>query len=176
MRIVLTAALVLGAALAVAGSATAARDAGDDGLAAAMAATAQFGDVNVATAAGYGEFRDAQNIACIDKRGEGGMGIHYVSGAFVGDAVLDPTTPEALVYEPRPDGLHLVALEYIVFQAPWDAVHSEPPSLFGEEFELVGAGNRYGIPTFYELHAWVWKFNPHGLFNDWNPRVSCAHA
>jgi hypothetical protein len=45
--------------------------------------------------------------------------------------------------------------------------------LFGQEFELVPAGNRYGIPAFYELHAWIWKFNPLGLFADWNPRVHC---
>jgi hypothetical protein len=31
----------------------------------------------------------------------------------------------------------------------------------------------YGLPPFYELHAWLWKFNPHGFFNDWNPRVHC---
>ena len=38
------------------------------------------------------------------------------------------------------------------------------------------AGNRYGLPPFYELHAWAWKHNPRGLFDDWNPRVSCATA
>jgi hypothetical protein len=26
------------------------------------------------------------------------------------------------------------------------------------------AGNRYGLPAFYELHAWLWKDNPIGLF------------
>lgn len=50
------------------------------------------------------------------------------------------------------------------------------PSLFGQEFELVPAGNRYGLPDFYELHAWVWKHNPNGMFHDWNPTVSCAAA
>ena len=33
--------------------------------------------------------------------------------------------------------------------------------------------NRYGIPAFYALHVWAWKSNPHGVFVDWNPRVSC---
>jgi hypothetical protein len=33
--------------------------------------------------------------------------------------------------------------------------------------------NRYGLPAFWELHAWVWRHNPNGLFDDWNPRVSC---
>ena len=83
-------------------------------------------------------------------------------------------SPEALVYEPRRNGhLRLVALEYVVLQDAWDAAHASPPELFGREFELIPAGNRYGLPPFYELHAWLWKFNPRGLFDDWNPRVSC---
>jgi hypothetical protein len=142
-------------------------------LAAAKHATAAFQDVAAAAAAGYGEFRDAHGLACIEMPGVGAMGIHYVNGAFVGDAVVDATRPEALVYEPRHGQLRLVALEYIVFQAAWDAEHSDRPSLFGQEFELVPSPNRYGIPAFYELHAWVWKSNPSGLFADWNPRVSC---
>jgi hypothetical protein len=162
--LVVAVALVLGATAAMAS---------DDELAAARHATAQFQDVGVAQAAGYAEFRDAQGIACIEKPGEGGMGIHYVNGALVGDAVVDATTPEALVYEPRHGHLKLVANEYIVFQAAWDAENHQPPSLFGQEFSLTPSPNRYGIPAFYELHAWLWKFNPSGLFADWNPRVDC---
>jgi len=37
-------------------------------------------------------------------------------------------------------------------------------------------GNRYGLPPFYELHAWLWKHNPAGMFDDWNPRVVCPAA
>jgi hypothetical protein len=166
--------LLLTVAFAVAlGAAAVAASASDSELAAARHATAQFQDVGVAEAAGYGEFRDAQGIACIDKPGEGGMGIHYVNGALVGDAVVDGTTPEALVYEPRHGHLRLVANEYIVFQAAWDAEHHHPPALFGQEFSLTPSPNRYGIPAFYELHVWLWKENPSGLFADWNPRVVC---
>ena len=105
------------------------------------------------------------------------MGIHFANVALVGDGEVNAATPEALVYEPKPNGrLRLVAVEYIVFQADWDATHSSPPSLFGQEFELMSAPNRYGLPPFYELHAWIWKHNPSGMFNDWNPRVSCAAA
>jgi hypothetical protein len=85
------------------------------------------------------------------------------------------------VYEPQPNGrLRLVAVEYVVFQDAWHDAHpgdTGKPELFGEEFEAVGAGNRYGLPPFYELHAWLWKHNPKGTFGeDWNPRVSCAGA
>lgn len=59
------------------------------------------------------------------------------------------------------------------FQEAWDAQHTQPPVLFGREFHLVTAPNRYGVLAFYELHAWVWKHNPSGAFNDWNPRVTC---
>jgi hypothetical protein len=82
--------------------------------------------------------------------------------------------PKRFVYEPMPNGrLRLVALEYIVFQAAWDAEHSSPPELFGHTFMLVPAPNRFGIPAFYQLHAWIWKDNPSGMFEMWNPRVHC---
>jgi hypothetical protein len=143
-------------------------------LDAARRATAKFRKIAVAQAAGYGLLTDAAGIACIDNPGVGGMGVHYVKSALVGDGKVRATKPEALVYEPRPNGkMRLVALEYVVFQAAWDAHHRKPPRLFGQKFELVGAGNRYSLDPFYELHAWVWKHNSRGMFDDWNPRVSC---
>ena len=30
-----------------------------------------------------------------------------------------------------------------------------------------------GIPAFYALHVWIWKRNPAGLTQPWNPRVHC---
>jgi hypothetical protein len=145
-------------------------------FAAAKQATAAFHDLNTAEAAGYGEFRDAAGIACIELAGAGGMGVHYVNGGLVGDALLDPTRPEALVYEPKPGGgVRLVALEYIVFKDVWEAAgHLQPPSLFGRQFDLTNSPNRYGIPPFYALHAWLWKPNASGDLEPWNARVDCA--
>jgi hypothetical protein len=146
------------------------------GLSDARAGTAPFHDLDAAIAAGYGRLVDAAGVACIDNPA-GGMGVHYVKGALVGDAAVNAATPEALVYEPQANGrLRLVAVEYVVFQAAWDAVNDSPPSLFGREFELISSTNRYGLPAFYELHAWIWKSNPSGMFNDWNPNVTCAAA
>ena len=161
----------------LAGSAAASGPGPISQLVSAYAGTAQFLNVNNAVAAGYGKFVDAAGVACIDKPGDGGMGTHYVNGGLL-DATVNAATPEALVYETQPGGrLRLVAAEYIVFQEAWvEAGHTTPPSLFGQEFELVDAGNRYGIPAFYELHAWIWKWNPSGLFNDWNPGVTCKYA
>jgi hypothetical protein len=139
----------------------------------ARPATAHFHQVAMAERAGYQEFRDAQGIACIELEGTGAMGVHYVNGSLVGDAVLDPRQPEALVYERRGRNLHLVALEYIVFKDVWEEEHEGRPSLFGRVFDLVDSPNRYGLPPFYALHAWAWKVNPRGDFFAWNPRVDC---
>ena len=137
-------------------------------------ATARFLNITAAERAGYEILRDAQQIACIDNPGVGGMGIHYVKGDLVVDPAIDALKPEALVYEPQRNGrLKLVAVEYVVLQSAWDATNTRKPKLFGQEFALVPAGNRYGLPPFYELHAWIWEFNPLGLFDDWNPRVRC---
>jgi hypothetical protein len=139
----------------------------------ARPATAHFHNVAMADAAGYGEFPDAQGIACIELPGTGAMGVHYVNGSLVGDDVLDPRRPEALVYERRGGNLHLVALEYIVFKGIWEEEHTGRPSLFGRVFDFTDSPNRYGIPPFYSLHAWAWKVNPSGNFFAWNPRVDC---
>jgi hypothetical protein len=137
-------------------------------------ATARYHDLTKAESAGYAEFRDAQGIACIDLPGVGAMGVHYVKGSLVGDAVLDANHPEALVYERRGNNMHLVALEYIVFKQVWeDAGNQQPPTMFGRQFNLTPSPNRFGIPAFYSLHAWAWKVNPEGDFFAWNPRVNC---
>jgi hypothetical protein len=68
--------------------------------------------------------------------------------------------------------LKLVAVEYVVFVH--DRAGAEPPSLFGQEFDFVGSPNRYGLPPFYALHAWIWKPNPSGLLSAWNPSVTCG--
>jgi len=136
--------------------------------------TAKFRHLSYAKHHGYGLLTDAAGIACIDNPPLGGMGVHYVNGDLIGDPSENPRKPEALVYEPVKGHLRLVAVEYVVFQDAWRAVHpNRKPELFGHKFMLLGADNRYGLPPFYELHAWIWKHNPSGMFDDWNPRVKC---
>jgi hypothetical protein len=136
--------------------------------------TRQYRTLTVAKADGYGKFKDADGIACIDMPGEGGMGVHFVNGDLVGDGEVLKNHPEALVYDPTPQGMRLVALEYIVFRKAWRAEHpTGRPELYGEKFEAIGKDNRYGIPPFFELHVWAWKHNPSGMFEDWNPQVTC---
>jgi hypothetical protein len=143
-------------------------------VAKARKATAGFHKLAHATSAGYAELKDKDGIACIDNPGVGGMGIHYVNGDLVGRGRPILRKPDVLVYDPSPNGhMRLVALEYVVFQEAWDKDHDSPPSLFGRSFELIPEGNRYGLDPFYELHAWIWKHNSRGMFDDWNPKVSC---
>lgn len=142
-------------------------------LADARKASAPFADVDAALAAGYVKFPDLAGD-CVAQPGLGGMGIHYLNGAMV-DAELDPRRPELLVYHQGASGkLELAALEYVVPAPVWDALHAQPPLLFGHPFHLLRTPNRYGLTTpLYTLHVWLWEHNPDGLFNDWNPRVHC---
>ena len=135
-------------------------------------ATAPFMDVEEAIRAQYVKFPDLSGD-CVSEPGQGSMGIHYLNGALI-STVLDPLRPAALMYMPTKHGkLKLLGVEYIVFQAAWDAQNPQPPVMFNHPFHLVGSPNRYGVPAFYELHLWVWEHNPDGIFNDWNPAVRC---
>jgi hypothetical protein len=150
--------------------ATLAAPGGQAGFAPIRDATAAFHDLSTAQSAGYGLLP-----GCFE-HADGGMGIHYVRGDLVGDGTVNPLTPEALVYEPLPNGkLRLVAVEYVVIKDAWQG--ADPPSLFGQTFSLEPAPNEFNVPAdFYELHVWLWQPNPNGMFYEWNPMVSCANA
>lgn len=135
-------------------------------LAALRAATARYHDFDLATGAGGWQVpvpSPPAPLECLDSP-TGGMGYHFVNPGNFG--TLDPTRPQALIYEPEEDGgMRLVAVEYIVF-----APRSDPaPVLFDRKFHW---NERFGI---WALHAWVWRGNPDGLFADYNPIVSCQH-
>jgi hypothetical protein len=135
-------------------------------------ATAEFRDLDTALEAGYGKF-----LECFRHGDHMGMGQHYVNGDLVGDDVLDPLKPEALVYEPREDGtMILVAFEYLVFADVWDPNDTgrEPPTLFGQEFNLKT--NIPETPPVWALHIWLWTHNPEGQFADFNPTVFCPEG
>lgn len=138
-------------------------------IAEVRAATAGFRDFSGIEDAGYGKFLD-----CFVNNDIGGMGQHYVNGDLVGDDVLDPMQPEALVYEPTEDGeMILVAFEYLVFADVWDPDNEgrEAPMLFNREFHLKT--NIPDTPPVWALHIWLWTSNPDGVFADYNPLVFC---
>jgi predicted small secreted protein len=141
---------------------------GDDGevdaaeIIAANLATAGFQDVAVAEAAGYGNTMEA--LGCFENPEVGGMGLHFLREDLMDD-VVEVTEPEALVYELDHNGeiTGLVAHEYIVPVEAWTS--DQPPTLFGLDF------HQHPVLPLWVLHAWIWKDNPAGMFEDWNPKV-----
>lgn len=136
----------------------------------ARAATRAFRDVAVARAAGY-----APTGACVSDPKYGGMGIHFANEELIADGKLDITKPEILVYEPTPrGGLRLGAIEYLQADADQDlATDADRPSLFDLPFDGPMLGHEPGMPVHYDLHVWLYRHNPAGLFAMWNPRVDC---
>jgi hypothetical protein len=136
-------------------------------LAEARAATARFHRFDVATESDYTFL--FMDMCMVDESAAaaGGMGYHYVNTALL-DGTVEVASPEALLYEPGPNGqLNLVALEYVIPAAAWTS--AEAPVLMGQELVL----NSFGL---WALHVWLWKDNPSGIFASWNPRVSCDNA
>jgi hypothetical protein len=102
---------------------------------------------------------------------EGAMGIHFVNLTIQGPP--DPAKPNVLIYEPVGDELRLVAAEWLV---PLTADTTERPTLFGQPFQGPMEGHEPLIPqsyVHYDLHAWLFKDNPLGMFAPTNPDVSC---
>jgi hypothetical protein len=130
---------------------------------------ANYEDVDAALADGFERFGDCMSGP------QGAQGIHFTHGERIGDPTLDALHPEALMYEPRPDGsLRLIGTEYLVFQQAWhDAGNLAAPALLGREFSL---NTTLLDEPFYALHVWVWQHNPQGIFANWNPLVSCDHG
>ncbi|WP_237213708.1 hypothetical protein [Falsiroseomonas oryziterrae] len=104
----------------------------------------------------------------------GAMGVHFLNAALVGPTP-DPLRPALLVYEPAEQGrLRLVAAEWFV---PLATGITERPVLFGQPFNGPMAGHEPLMPTelhHYDLHVWLFKENPDGLFAVTNPNVGCA--
>lgn len=138
---------------------------GGDDLAQLRDATAQYHRPEAAQAAGYDLVPGLDH--CFNKPGVGAMGYHYINVSLL-DITVNFLQPEVMVYTPGPNGgLQLGAVEYVVPAALWDAEHAELPQVIGQEFHLNPS---LGV---YVLHIWVWKNNTSGMFEDWNPKVSC---
>jgi hypothetical protein len=159
-------------------------------LAQVRRATARYHNIALAFDAGYRVWSPdpfSATATCASSP-EGKMGYHLVNPDLRGspldpanaDATLDPIRPEMLLYEKRADGkLHLVGVEYLVFKAAWEREHGENapnPQLLGQTVPF----SSHAFPPLtadpvdhYELHVWIWKPNPNGMFSHWNPRISC---
>jgi hypothetical protein len=136
-------------------------------------ATAKYQDINFPL---HKEKGWAVATPCVSGPDAGAMGVHVVMGSRIADGTLDPTAPEALIYEPLPNGyFRLVGVEFIQLADDWAARNPNGgvPAVDGNLMNLVGFPNRFGLPAFYELHVWAWEDNPKGNFSDWNTHVTC---
>lgn len=135
---------------------------GNKDLATIRAATARYHDLNVALQEGFVLLHPCE------VRDEGPVGEVYVNFTRLLDGVIDPQTPDALVYEPGRAGGRpkLVAAEFAI---PY-AMVQDAPQFQGATFQNE---DEFGV---YGLHVWVWRENPNGMFAETNPRLSCGAA
>lgn len=142
------------------------------------AALAKYSDPLAAIKDGY-----FSTLACIDfpsgaKDGPieyppGAMGVHFLNPGNIGPA-LDPSKPQVLIYEPRGDKLELVAAEWFM---PEQVAQGKAPSIFGQTLAGPMDGHEPIMPAtlrHYDLHVWLWKDNPRGMFTSTNASVKCA--
>ncbi|MFV2003383.1 MAG: hypothetical protein ACC619_10430, partial [Paracoccaceae bacterium] len=153
----------------------------EQAMAAAVAASEKYQDVNVALAAGF--VKDPSG-ACVSAGAEGlppewgAMGVHYLNMAKLqitggeplgGEGIhTDFNDPAILMYEPQADGsMVLVAIENLVFQAAWSAAgNAEPPSFAGVVWDAMAddpateASESHGFAPHFDRHFWAFRDNP----------------
>ncbi len=189
------------ASLAACNRTTAATDTpgpGEPTLAEVREGAMRFQDVNVALAEGY--IRDPANMCeTADMMGrpasDGAMGVHYFRPDLLGisgppnprvdgaSTYTDFRAPAVLLYEPQADGsMQLVGVENLVFKASWAAAgNSAPPTFHGvayddmEDDPATPVDEAHNFMPHYDRHVWVFRDNPRGVFQSFNPSVSCAH-
>jgi hypothetical protein len=176
--------LILGSALLIAAPASAsaqgaaAPQASSPDIDAARTALAKYSDPLVAIKDGY-----FSTLACIDfpkgaKDGPveyppGAMGVHFLNTANIGPK-LEPTKPQVLIYEPVGDKLVLTAAEWFV---PVAVAGDKAPTIFGQTLQGPMDGHEPIMPAtlrHYDLHVWLWKDNPLGMFTSTNSSVKCT--
>lgn len=91
------------------------------------------------------------------------MGYHYLKAEHL-NATFDYDKPEILVYNREENGrMKLVAVEYAV------PISESPNAPSG----FTGTNDVWSVyqGVLWTLHAWVWEYNPDGVFNPTNPLV-----
>ena len=174
VRAALAAACVVGGF--VAGAPARADDTVDAQIAALRQSLAKYNDVYTAVRDGY-----FSTVGCVHYSGEaieghmayakGAMGVHFFNPSFIGPTP-DPEHPPILLYEPQGDAMHLVGAEWFVPLA----IANERPTLFGHAFQGPMEGHEPLLPrevAHYDLHVWLFRDNPLGMFEATNPAVVC---
>lgn len=174
-RFLMVLAIGLGACMASPG--VSAEEANKAQIEALRQSLAKYKDVYTAVHDGY-----FSTVGCVYYAGEkkpgymeypkGAMGVHFFNAAFAAPPP-DPEHPPILMYEPVDGGLRLIGAEWFVTLA---SGVKQRPVLFGQPFQGPMEGHEPLIPqevTHYDLHAWLFKDNPLGMFSPTNPDVVC---
>ena len=146
-------------------------------LTAVRAALDKYKDPIVAVHDGY-----YSTVGCVDFPGggmehgameykPGAMGVHFINMALVGPK-LDSTKPQVLLYEPVGDKLVLTGAEWFV---PTQLAKT-PPTILGHQLMGPMEGHAPIMPAelhHWDLHVWLYKNNPDGMFSATNPAVKC---
>jgi hypothetical protein len=149
-------------------------------LMATRTALDKYNDPLVAVRDGY-----FSTVACVDfphgavdgpvEYPPGAMGVHFLNTANIGPK-LDPAKPQVLIYEPVGGKLKLVAAEWFM---PVAVAGDKAPSILGQTLNGPMAGHEPIMPAelrHYDLHVWLWKNNPKGVFTSTNAAVKCDPA
>lgn len=159
-------------------------------------ATAKYADPAVALAEGY--VRDPGNLCSLPAEEGlpvqlGAMGIHYFRPDILQITAMAPRVagagthtdfnqPGVLIYFLDETGAHkLGAVENLVFEGAWKAAgNAGPPEFHGRQYwhridnpATPDFDEAHMFEPHYELHIWLYKDNPSGLFTPYNPAVSC---
>ena len=138
-------------------------------LAKTRAALEKYQDPLAAVRDGY-----FSTVGCVHYA-NGGMGVHFLNVGLI-SPTPDPLKPQILVYEQDGTKLRLVAAEWFV---PLATGVKERPTLFGQPFDGPMEGHEPLMPAdlhHYDLHVWLFKDNPLGMFEPVNPDVTCEGA
>ncbi len=165
-------------------------------LAAIRVATEKYKDIDAALADGYVDPLHMCVSAPMEGQPKqlGAMGIHYVRPDLLGITTDQPRVdgtgtntdfvhPAVLIYEPEADGsMVLVGIENLVWAKAWkDAGNQGPPTFHGNEYYYMednpgtAVDEAHGFMPHYELHFWLYRENPAGMFMPWNTAVTCAN-
>src|ERR1700743_3486253 len=122
-------------------------------------ATAKYRDINAALADGW-----APATPCVSGPDAGAMGVHFNQPGRKADGTVPPDEPQFLIYEPMANGaMRLVGVEFFVLQTDWENKNGAGPEGVDGKFMILSSSpNRYGLPSFYEMHVWAWEDNPKG--------------
>jgi len=146
-------------------------------LLATRTALEKYKDPIVAVRDGY-----LSTMACVDFSKQvvdgpitypaGAMGVHFLNPANIGPT-LDPAKPQVLLYEQVGGKLVLTGAEWFM---PVAVAGDKAPTIFGQTLAGPMDGHEPIIPAslkHYDLHVWLWKANPRGVFTSTNTAVKC---